>query len=94
MVDPAHQHITIMQELGENIANHADDFLSPKKMDLKNKINFTILTPQDMIVDGGGDLKSFEAKNSMFDEKVFRIEEHKLFFPEQYFGHYILALNA
>lgn len=54
MVDPAHQHITIMQELGENIANHADDFLSPKKMDLKNKINFTILTQQDMIVDGGG----------------------------------------
>ena len=43
---------------------------------------------------GGGDLKSFEAKNSMFDEKVFRIEEHKLFFPERYFGYYILALNA
>lgn len=95
-MDNIHQFNFITRELGENIVKHIKDFKYPRKD--KNLYNdnpqFDIVSAQDMIVVEGS-LTIDTLKNSMYEERVCKIDETiKLKFPLKFKNYYPIAIHT
>lgn len=92
--DKLHQISPLMRLLGKNIANNLGLFHHHLMATETPKIEFGIISPKEMEVEGG-DLESYEIKNSLFCKEVFRLEEGvKLRFQKSYYKAYLVGLHV
>ena len=87
-----HQLSVINHNIGKEIAKNIDCFkISNKNLDI-NLPEFKILIPQDM--KRAGNFKTFNPKNSMYDEIVYRLESDNYLSFEGYEGYQILSVHS
>ncbi|EDO8877804.1 alpha-2,3-sialyltransferase [Campylobacter coli] len=93
-IDAHHQQACIMKELGKNIIRNIDEFIEPKELNVKNdNPKFEICIPKDMELISGNLQENF-MKNSMFNEKTYRLDQNvKLKFPSKLKGYHIVGIH-
>lgn len=88
-----HQLSLIYRNLGKNIAKNIDDFKNISKNAFSyNLPEFKIITPNQMIKHG--EIKSFNPKNSNYNEMVFRLEKGNFLELKEYSGYKIIATHS
>lgn len=88
-----HQMSVIYKKLGKNIAKNIDDFKNISKNAFRyNLPEFKIITANEMIKHG--EIKSFNPKNSNYNEVVFRLEKGNFLELKEYSGYKIIGLHS
>ena len=88
----AHQLAVINRNLGKEIAKNIDNFKVSNKNLAINLPDFKILTPENML--RNGNFKIFNAKNSAFDEMIYRLEKGNSLSFKGYEGYEIIGIQA
>ena len=88
----AHQLAVINRNIGKEIAKNIDCFkVSNKNLDI-NLPEFKIVTPENM--QRNGNFKIFNAKNSVFDEVIYRLEKGNNLSFKGYENYEIIGIHA
>lgn len=88
----AHQLAVINRNIGKEIAKNIDIFkISKKTLDI-NLPEFKIVTPENM--QRNGNFKIFNAKNSVFDEVIYRLEKGNNLSFKGYENYEIIGIHA
>ncbi|CAM2781891.1 hypothetical protein [Helicobacter burdigaliensis] len=94
-IDSSHQLSVIMQKFGENILENIDNFILPKKLELKNDNPKFIFCQANELENIEGRLEKIEVQNSMYKEVVYRIHKDvKLKFSNKFEDYNLIALHT
>ncbi|WP_236863676.1 hypothetical protein [Campylobacter devanensis] len=88
----AHQLAVVNRYVGKEIAKNVDYFkVSNKNLDI-NLPEFKIVTPENM--QRNGNFKIFNAKNSVFDEVIYRLDKDNSLIIDGYKGWQIIGMHS
>lgn len=95
-VDNYHQMNVIMNKIGRNISKNINIFKKPKQNISSCELpNFKILSPDEMVKNGA--FKTFNPKNSIYNEIVFRLEKDNylsMHSNKRYIGYEVIGIHG